>query len=91
MTGSWMNAQTVSNISKTINPGEMITIPAGWFIMGNDSGSWEERPAHPVNLPAYQIGKYEVTRGEYRKFIEEGGMKIRNTGPRKDGYGRRGM
>jgi len=56
-----------------IIPGEMITIPEGNFIMGNDSGNWDERPQHPVYLPAYQIGKYEVTRGEYRKFIDSGG------------------
>ena len=65
------NAQAQTNI----NPGEMITIPAGEFIMGNDQGSWEEKPEHAVYLPAYQIGKYEVTRGEYRKFIDAGGYQ----------------
>lgn len=49
-------------------PGVMITIPEGNFLMGNDNGSWEEKPQHSVYLPTYQIGKYEVTRGEYRKF-----------------------
>jgi formylglycine-generating enzyme required for sulfatase activity len=53
--------------------GEMITIPAGNFIMGNNNGAPEEKPEHSVYLPTYQIGKYEVTRGEYRKFIEAGG------------------
>ena len=57
--------------------GELITIPAGEFLMGNNgeegfAGS-EEYPQHRVYLPAYQIGKYEVTRGRYRKFIEAGG------------------
>lgn len=55
--------------------GEMITIPEGSFIMGNDHGNWVERPQHEVYLPTYQIGKYEVTRGEYRKFIEAGGYQ----------------
>lgn len=55
--------------------GEMILITEGNFIMGNNNGSWEERPEHTVYLPAYHIGKYEVTRGEYRKFIEAGGYK----------------
>ena len=64
-----------AGISAQVEPGEMINIPEGWFMMGNDSGSWEEKPAHPVYLPAYQIGKYEVTRGEYRKFIEAGGYE----------------
>jgi len=55
--------------------GEMITIPAGRFIMGNDDGMSEEKPQHWVELPTYQIGKYEVTRGQYRKFMEAGGYE----------------
>jgi formylglycine-generating enzyme required for sulfatase activity len=59
--------------------GELITIPAGGFLMGNSGqegyGSPEEFPQHRVDLPAYQIGKYEVTRGQYRKFIEAGGYE----------------
>jgi len=59
--------------------GEMVTIPAGSFLMGNNGhegfGGPEELPRHLVNLPAYQIGKYEVTRGQYRKFIEAGGYE----------------
>jgi iron(II)-dependent oxidoreductase len=58
--------------------GEMITIPAGSFIMGNNEGAPEERPEHSVYLPTYQIGKYEVTRGEYRKFMEAGGYDNSN-------------
>ncbi len=57
--------------------GVMVTIPAGSFLMGNNGHEGfegaEEFPQHSVNLPAYQIGKYEVTRGEFRKFIEAGG------------------
>jgi formylglycine-generating enzyme required for sulfatase activity len=52
---------------------EMIYIPAGSFLMGNngsepDSNS-NELPQHSVTLAAYSIGKYEVTRGEYRAFM----------------------
>ena len=61
-----------------IIPGEMITIPAGPFVIGNDKGGWEEKPEHSVYLPTYQIGKYEVTRGEYRKFMEAGGYDNRS-------------
>ena len=59
--------------------GEMITIPAGKFLMGNNGkegfNNPDELPQHWVDLPAYQIGKCEVTRGQYRKFIEAGGYK----------------
>ena len=57
--------------------GEMVTVPAGNFLMGSNHkdgfGGPEESPRHRVYLPTYQIGKYEVTRGQYRKFIEAGG------------------
>jgi hypothetical protein len=59
--------------------GEIITIPAGTFLMGNNSKEGydnpDEIPPHWIELPTCQIGKYEVTRGQYRKFIEAGGYK----------------
>jgi iron(II)-dependent oxidoreductase len=75
MSGAILTAFDPGVNSRNVHPGEMITIPSGWFIMGNDSGSWEESPEHPVYLPEYQIGKYEVTRGEYRKFMDAGGYE----------------
>ncbi len=60
--------------------GEMINIPAGSFLMGNsgvgDDALWvnyDELPQHSVYLSEYWIGKYEVTRGEYRQFMNAGG------------------
>ncbi|MCE5322312.1 formylglycine-generating enzyme family protein [bacterium] len=57
--------------------GEMIWIPAGSFVMGNNGSEGysyaDEVPQHAVNLSGYYIGKYEVTRGEYRKFMDAGG------------------
>ena len=60
--------------------GEMIHIPAGSFLIGNSNvgddaaqREPEELPRHSVHLPGYYIGKYEVTRGEYRAFIDAGG------------------
>ena len=59
--------------------GEMVTIPAGKFLMGNNGsegfGTSDELPQHWVDLPTYEIGKYEVTRGQYRRFIEAGGYR----------------
>jgi len=48
----------------------MITIPAGPFVMGSNLGDLEEQPVHKVYLDAYQIGKCEVTVGQYRAFCE---------------------
>ena len=52
---------------------EMIYIPAGSFLMGNNGAEpysyCGELPQHSVNLSGYYIGKYEVTRGQYRAFM----------------------
>jgi formylglycine-generating enzyme required for sulfatase activity len=59
----------------------MVRIAAGFFLRGDrDSGQgWpdngynelNEKPAHWVWLPAYDIGSYEVTNGEYRQFCDQ--------------------
>ncbi len=54
-------------------PGDMVYIPAGSFLMGNNGSEpytdSDELPQHSVYLSGYWIGKYEVTRGEYRRFM----------------------
>ena len=67
----WWNGQFFS-----VFESEMIYIPAGDFDMGNSGvgddatyGYADEFPQHSVALSGYYIGKYEVTRGEYRAFM----------------------
>ncbi|GIK39559.1 MAG: hypothetical protein BroJett011_33920 [Chloroflexota bacterium] len=56
--------------------GEMITIPAGEFWMGDDNSRYDdEKPRHKLFLPSYQIGKYLVTNAEYRQFTEAKGYQ----------------
>ena len=43
---------------------EMVNVPAGSFIMGID-GRGDLGPAHRVELPAFAIGRFEVTQGEW--------------------------
>ena len=51
---------------------ELITIPAGEFIMGsNDKGS--EKPQRTIYLDTYRIARHPVTNSQYRKFIQETG------------------
>jgi formylglycine-generating enzyme required for sulfatase activity len=52
---------------------EMVEIPAGPFLMGNDKGSAEETPAHEVDLPTFQIDKFEVTNANFALFVEATG------------------
>ncbi len=54
---------------------EFVSIPAGEFLMGcssNDSScSDDEKPSHKVKLTkGFYMGKYEVTKGEFQKFVD---------------------
>ena len=62
---------------------ELIDIPAGPFLMGSDPAQdqqayGDEQPQHEVTLPAYRIGKYPVTVGQFRRFVVESGYKPRD-------------
>jgi len=65
----------------------MCYVPPGAFAMGNsnvgndatyyNSDSYG-KPQHQVTLSGYWIGKYEVTRGQYRKFVDASGYSTRS-------------
>jgi formylglycine-generating enzyme required for sulfatase activity len=48
----------------------MIEIPAGPFTMGSDTGKEDEAPAQTVEVPAFEIDKFEVTNADFAKFVE---------------------
>ena len=56
---------------------ELVAIPAGTFRMGSDPDDDEaldrERPRHRVRVGRFALGRYEVTRREYRAFAEATG------------------
>jgi len=52
----------------------LVTIPSGPFWMGDDEDS-DAAPAHEVTLPEYKIGRFPVTNGQYRRFVEETGRE----------------
>ncbi|HEY9232835.1 MAG TPA: SUMF1/EgtB/PvdO family nonheme iron enzyme, partial [Blastocatellia bacterium] len=51
--------------------GPMVLVPEGEFVMGDDNGPDDERPAHKVKLPAYYIDKYEVSNAQYKRFCDD--------------------
>lgn len=51
----------------------MVLIPAGSFEMGDpfDEGAADELPVHRVELDTFYIDRYEVTIGQYKRFLRE--------------------
>ena len=47
----------------------MVAIPEGWFVMGNENGRDDERPAHRVWVDSFELGAYQVTNAEYARFL----------------------
>ncbi len=58
--------------------GGSVLVPGGEFVLGVD-GTDEpfsldnERPAHRVDVGAFRIGRWPVTAGQWRGFIDDGG------------------
>jgi hypothetical protein len=46
-------------------------VPAGKFTLGDDRGLKDDRPAHPVYLEAFYIGKYPVTNADYKRYMDD--------------------
>jgi sulfatase modifying factor 1 len=53
--------------------GAMVLVEGGSFTMGSDEGEPDERPAHEVRVSSFFIGKFEVTVGEFREFVDATG------------------
>ena len=61
----------------------VMVVPAGSFSMGSpvgEAGRYDnEGPIHPVSIPeTLGIGVYEVTRGQFREFVEDSGHEAGN-------------
>lgn len=61
----------------------MFLIPEGVFERGNNRGARDQRPAHQVFLPAFEISSGEITNRLYKFFIDATGHRA----PVGAGYG----
>jgi len=59
----------------------MALIPAGEFIMGDDNGDADERPAHKAQVGAFYMDTHEVTQQAYESLMKKNPSKFK--GPDK--------
>jgi len=54
---------------------EMVQIPGGVFTMGSNDGPEDERPAHQLNVAAFEIDKVPVTNARFAEFLQVAGTR----------------
>jgi formylglycine-generating enzyme required for sulfatase activity len=52
---------------------EMVLLNGDRFLMGSDDGDEDERPPHWVTVPAFEIGRHEVTFDQWDFCVADGG------------------
>ena len=78
----------VADVNEKEWAGEMVLIPGGAFRMGdlNGGGDIDETPVHSVTVPAFKLGKYEVTFAQWDACVADGGCN--GYSPDDEGWGR---
>lgn len=54
-----------------VTKGEMVEVPGGKFLMGNDQGQDREKPEHEVSVKDFLMDRTEVTNAEYFEFVKQ--------------------
>ncbi len=49
----------------------LVPIPAGWFLMGSDTGQDSERPVHRVWVDEFLLAACQVTNAEYGRYLRD--------------------
>jgi formylglycine-generating enzyme required for sulfatase activity len=65
----------------TTTGSRMVFIPAGEFIMGDNRGDDDEKPAHKAQVSAFYMDTFEVTQKAYESLMEKNPSKTK--GPDK--------
>jgi len=51
-----------------MTPDDLVLIPGGEFLMGQDDGRDEERPVHRVTVAPFRLCRYQVTNADFAAF-----------------------
>ena len=72
---------------------DMLRIPGGSFQMGSTEGEDAEKPVRRVSVRAFELARTEVTRGQFRAFVDATGYRTdaeKNAGDKQGCYAYRG-
>lgn len=77
----------LKRIARFAKPSPMVTVPAGWFVMGTNRKDDDpfgfatqyddtEFPARRIWLDTFAIDQYEVSLGEFLAFLDQAGLPV---------------
>jgi len=55
-----------------MTPNDLVPIPGGEFLMGQEDGRDEERPVHRVTVAPFRLCRFQVTNQDFAKFRKFG-------------------
>ncbi len=73
--GQGSTSAAASKPVKTKTGIEMVVIPAGEFLMGDDKGEDDEKPAHRVQIGSFQMDVSEVTQKDFQALMGQNPSK----------------
>ncbi len=56
----------------------MVTVPAGDFTMGSETGSDDEKPVRQVSVNSFSISSYETTTEQFNAFLSDKGKELKS-------------
>lgn len=68
-----MNSLPQSSSDPRFQIPKMVPVPAGWFLMGSETGQDNERPIHRVWVDTFHLAECQVTNAEYAEFVRATG------------------
>src|SRR5208283_5700358 len=63
-------ATLLLHAAEQISPA-LVVIPAGWFLMGCDTGQDNEKPVHRVWIDEFLLAARQVTNAQYGRFLRD--------------------
>ncbi len=73
--GTLQACEAFNGLPPASSDSDQVRVPAGSFVMGSDGGYPEEAPARSVKVGSFMIDRYDVTNGEFARFVAATGYK----------------
>jgi formylglycine-generating enzyme required for sulfatase activity len=60
----------------TVDGAELVLVPGGDFLLGNEEGAEDEKPLRRIQVAAFLVDRHEVTVAQYRRYCQKSGRNL---------------